>query len=137
MNKQSLTRREFSGLCAALGSSLPAISAMIAALSSASALAAAARTVKFRDGIIVPALGQGSWHLAQGRHPAAAEEARHSPTSNAYMVRMPWTPLRAGGAGYGSVQAALTFRKPNAKRKPNDQTDFRLSQFSSALLGRR
>jgi diketogulonate reductase-like aldo/keto reductase len=74
MNKQSLTRREFSGLCAALGSSLPAISAMIAALFNASALAAAARTVKFRDGTIVPALGQGSWHLAQGRHPEAAEE---------------------------------------------------------------
>jgi aryl-alcohol dehydrogenase-like predicted oxidoreductase len=34
----------------------------------------AGRTVKFRDGTIVPALGQGSWHLAQGRHPAAEEE---------------------------------------------------------------
>jgi diketogulonate reductase-like aldo/keto reductase len=32
------------------------------------------RTVKFRDGIIVPALGQGSSHLGQGRHQAAAEE---------------------------------------------------------------
>jgi diketogulonate reductase-like aldo/keto reductase len=74
MNKQSLSRREFNGLCAALGSSLSAVSAMITALSSASALAAAGRTVKFRDGIIVPALGQGSWHLAQGRHPEAAEE---------------------------------------------------------------
>ena len=30
--------------------------------------------MKFRDGVIVPALGQGSWHLAQGRHPAAVEE---------------------------------------------------------------
>ena len=33
-----------------------------------------ARTVKFRDGRIVPAVGQGSWHLAQGRHPATEEE---------------------------------------------------------------
>ena len=78
MNKQSLTRREFNGLCAALGLSLPAAGAMFAALSSvttsAAASDAAGRTVKFRDGIIVPALGQGSWHLAQGRHPAAAEE---------------------------------------------------------------
>ena len=32
------------------------------------------RTVKFHDGTIVPALGQGSWHFAQGRHPEAAEE---------------------------------------------------------------
>jgi len=35
---------------------------------------AGARTVKFPDGTIVPALGQGSWHLGQGRHPAAVEE---------------------------------------------------------------
>jgi diketogulonate reductase-like aldo/keto reductase len=74
MNQPSLTRREFSGLCAALGSSLSAAGGMMAALFNASALAAAARMVKFRDGIIVPALGQGSWHLAQGRHPEAAEE---------------------------------------------------------------
>jgi diketogulonate reductase-like aldo/keto reductase len=74
MNQPSLTRREFSGLCAALGSSLSAAGGMMAALSNTSAVAAAARTVKFRDGAIVPALGQGSWHLAQGRHPEAAEE---------------------------------------------------------------
>jgi diketogulonate reductase-like aldo/keto reductase len=82
MNKQLLSRREFNGLCAALGSSLPAVGAMFAALSSTSALAAATgatsvgagRTVKFRDGTIVPALGQGSWHLGQERHPKAVEE---------------------------------------------------------------
>jgi diketogulonate reductase-like aldo/keto reductase len=81
-NKQLLDRREFGGLCAALGSSLPAVSAMLTGLSGASALAAAigansniaGRLVKFRDGTVVPALGQGSWHLGQGRHPAAVEE---------------------------------------------------------------
>ena len=46
---------------------------MLATLSSASARAAT-RTVKFPDGTIVPALGQGSAGLAQGRHPQAAEE---------------------------------------------------------------
>jgi diketogulonate reductase-like aldo/keto reductase len=30
--------------------------------------------VKLHDGVIVPALGQGSWHLGQGRHPAPDEE---------------------------------------------------------------
>jgi diketogulonate reductase-like aldo/keto reductase len=81
MTERSLNRREFNGLCAALGSSLPAGSAIIATLSSASTLAATTdavsnatgRTVKFRDGTVVPALGQGSWHLAEGRHPQAAE----------------------------------------------------------------
>jgi diketogulonate reductase-like aldo/keto reductase len=32
------------------------------------------RTVRFRDGTLVPALGQGSARLGQGRHPEAAEE---------------------------------------------------------------
>jgi diketogulonate reductase-like aldo/keto reductase len=76
-----LDRREFNGLCAALGLSLPAVSAMIAAPSGTSAFAAttpasnnAGRTVKFHDGTIVPAIGQGSAQLAQGRHPEAVEE---------------------------------------------------------------
>ncbi|MEJ1961896.1 MAG: aldo/keto reductase [Gammaproteobacteria bacterium] len=34
----------------------------------------AARTVRFPDGTIVPALGQGAWHLGQGRHPPAVEK---------------------------------------------------------------
>ena len=73
MKKKLLSRREFSGLCVVF----PAVST---ALTSASILAAtpaisgAGRTAKFRDGTIVPALGQGSWHLGQGRHPEAAEE---------------------------------------------------------------
>ncbi len=66
----------------ALGSSLFFVCATIVALSSASARAAAAgaasngagSTVKFRDGTIVPALGQGSAGLAQGKHPEADEE---------------------------------------------------------------
>ena len=44
------------------------------ALDAATASTGATRTVKFRDGMVVPALGQGSWHLAQERHPQAAEE---------------------------------------------------------------
>src|SRR5205807_8145245 len=73
MNKQLLNRREFNGLCVALGSSFFSVGKMIVALSSASARAATPM-VKFHDGTIVPALGQGSANLAQGRHPAAAEE---------------------------------------------------------------
>lgn len=80
MNKRLLDRREFN-IGAALGSSLPTVSAMLKGLSGASAFAAAGldpnvagHTAKFHDGTVVPALGQGSWHLGQGRHPAAGEE---------------------------------------------------------------
>ena len=77
---RSLNRREFAGYCTALSVSLTAVSATTAALSGASALAASlasnslGRTVKFHDGTIVPALGQGSARLGQGRNPEAIEE---------------------------------------------------------------
>jgi diketogulonate reductase-like aldo/keto reductase len=73
MNKQLPNRREFNRLWVTLGSSLASAGSMIVALSSAPARAATP-TIKFPDGAIVPALGQGSAGLAQGRHPEAAEE---------------------------------------------------------------
>jgi len=73
MNKKLLNRREFNGFWLVLGSPLYSAGTMIVALSSASARAATSM-VKLRDGTIVPALGQGSANLAQGRHPEAAEE---------------------------------------------------------------
>ena len=73
MNKQLLNRRDFNGLCVALGSSFFSVGTMIVAPSSPSARGATPM-VKFYDGTIVPALGQGSAGLAQGRRPEAAEE---------------------------------------------------------------
>ena len=73
MNKQLLNRREFNRLCVVLGSSFVSVGTMNVALSSAAA-GAATPMVKFPDGTIVPALGQGSANLAQGRRPDAAEE---------------------------------------------------------------
>ena len=45
----------------------------IGVLSNTSVFAADAptRTLKLRNGAVVPAVGQGSWHLGLGRHPAA------------------------------------------------------------------
>jgi diketogulonate reductase-like aldo/keto reductase len=67
-----LNRREFNELCGALGSF--ASGALIFDAATAVASNGRALTVKFRDGTIVPAIGQGSWHIGQGRHPAAEEE---------------------------------------------------------------
>jgi diketogulonate reductase-like aldo/keto reductase len=69
-----LNRREFNGLCVALGSVVTSSGASTVDAATAASTSDAERTVKFRDGTIVPALGQGSWHLGQGRHPAAEEE---------------------------------------------------------------
>jgi diketogulonate reductase-like aldo/keto reductase len=76
-----IDRREFNRLCAAVSLAAPTVAAMTK-LSNGTALAAGtdpasespARTVRFRDGTVVPALGQGSWHLGEGRRPPAAEE---------------------------------------------------------------
>jgi diketogulonate reductase-like aldo/keto reductase len=75
-----LNRRELHRYCAALGLSLPAFAALPATLSSAWAQApgappnAPARTVKFPNGTVVAALGQGSARLGQGRRPPGEEE---------------------------------------------------------------
>ena len=81
MTKDSLSRRQFCARCAALGFSLPAVGAMVAVEVTTRAHAATGepsksvpRTVKLPDGTSVSALGQGCWHLGQGRHPQAVEE---------------------------------------------------------------
>jgi diketogulonate reductase-like aldo/keto reductase len=80
MNKHLINRRQFSARCVAFGLSFPTLGAMIAAEAAAQVVAAgaapkpAARTVKLPDSTTVTALGQGCWHLGQGRHPEAVEE---------------------------------------------------------------
>jgi diketogulonate reductase-like aldo/keto reductase len=66
---------------ATLGLSLPAASALLELRPGGRAFAAtgtttdtAGHTVRFPDGATVPAVGQGAWHLGQGRHPPAVEE---------------------------------------------------------------
>src|SRR5262252_7273081 len=79
MNRHLLSRRQFTARCAALGLSLPAVSAVIAAQATAEVPGAGAapkppaRTVRLPDGTTVSALGQGAWHLGQGRHPPDVE----------------------------------------------------------------
>ena len=64
-----VSRRDLNTLWVALGSFLTSSGAL-----AFDAATGAGRTVKFRDGTVVSALGQGSAGLAQGKHPAAEEE---------------------------------------------------------------
>jgi diketogulonate reductase-like aldo/keto reductase len=73
-NMRPLSRREFNGLWLTLSSLTTLLGASVVDAAIGMASAGAGRTVKFRDGTIVPALGQGSWHLGQGRRAAADEE---------------------------------------------------------------
>lgn len=74
MIRELPNRREFNAFCAAL-CSLVSPNASARERATAATSRRAERTVRFRDGSIVSALGQGSWHLAEGRHPAAEEES--------------------------------------------------------------
>jgi diketogulonate reductase-like aldo/keto reductase len=73
-NMRLLNRREFSRLCVALSSFVTASGASALDAASGVTSTGAGRTVKFRDGTMVPALGQGSAGLGKGRHPIADEE---------------------------------------------------------------
>jgi len=80
MRKPVLDRRQFAARCTAFALSFPAWNAITAVRTSAQVPATGAgskpapRTVKLPDGTAVSALGQGGWHLGQGRHPATVEE---------------------------------------------------------------
>jgi diketogulonate reductase-like aldo/keto reductase len=74
------SRRQFTAHCAALGLSARFSSTILASEPGAQApgigeaTKPAVHTVKFPNGTIVPAIGQGSWHLGQGRHPERVEQ---------------------------------------------------------------
>src|SRR5262249_1519539 len=68
-----LNRCEFNGLCVVLSSFVTSSGA--SALDATGAESTGTRrTVRFRDGTVVPALGQGSAGLGKGRRPLADEE---------------------------------------------------------------
>lgn len=72
VTRHLLSRRQFSARCAAFGLSLPVMSSVLAATGTPPQTAA--HTVRLPDDTTVPAVGQGAWHLGQGRHPQAVEE---------------------------------------------------------------
>src|SRR5689334_6492207 len=81
--KQLLSRRQINERFATFGMALPYTGAMLLKPLSASASVASAsadlkiadRTVRFQDGTLIGTLGQGSWHLGQGRHPPDVERS--------------------------------------------------------------
>jgi diketogulonate reductase-like aldo/keto reductase len=69
-----LSRRDFSGLCAAFSTFMTLSGASFLDAAAAETPTGTGRAVKFPDGTAVPALGLGSARLGQGGHPATAEE---------------------------------------------------------------
>ncbi len=69
-----LTRRKLNALCGLLSLSPVSMAGMLSSAVAGVASSGPRRSVKFPNGTIVPALGQGSARLGQGRHPRTNEE---------------------------------------------------------------
>jgi diketogulonate reductase-like aldo/keto reductase len=78
MRQRLLNRRQFGARCAAFSLTFPVLSTLArqpAEQKTETGVASqtTARTVRLPDGTKVPAVGQGCWHLGQGRHPPGVE----------------------------------------------------------------
>jgi len=70
MHPARLSRRQFNLGCAAFGLALSGIPDILRAADDPDGH----KAVRLPDGTLVPPLGQGCWHLGQGRHPLASEQ---------------------------------------------------------------
>jgi len=147
LNNRLLNRREFNGFCTTLGYSLLAVGT-IAALSGASPLDVgtspasnnAGRTVKFRDGTVVPALGQGSWHLGEGRHPGASEEEALRTGLSLGMTLIDTALLYAGGRSEELIGHVIAGQRDRvflvSKVPPDRATEEGIARACEASLAR-
>jgi len=147
LNNRLPSRREFNGFCTTLGSSLLAVGA-IAALSGASPLDVgtsvtsndAGRTVKFPDGTVVPALGQGSWHLGEGRHPGASEEEALRTGLSLGMTLIDTALLYAGGRSEELIGRVIAGQRNRvflvSKVPPDRATEDSMAHACEASLAR-
>jgi diketogulonate reductase-like aldo/keto reductase len=139
MNEQLLNRREFNRLWVALGASLFSVGTMIAAASRASARTAPV-TVKFPDGRIVPALGQGSANLAQGRHPGAVEEEALRTGLSLGMTLIDTAEIYGGGRSEKLIGGAIAGQRDRvflvSKVWPDHVTGNGVAQACDASLAR-
>ena len=137
---RSLSRREFNERCVAL-SSLVTLSGALA-LDAATAVAATgtARTVKFRDGTIVPAIGQGSGNIGQGRHPAADEEEALRTGLSLGMTLIDTSGDYSGGRSEELIKLVIAGQRDRAfvvsKVEANDVTGGAMARACEASLSR-
>lgn len=138
MYKWPLNRREF-GLGLTLGSSLAAAGPIIAARSSALARTGPA-IVKLPDGTIVPALGQGSANLAQGRHPEAAEAEALRTGLSLGMTVIDTAEIYGGGRSETLIGGAIAGRRADvflvSKVSPNHVAGDGIARACDASLKR-
>jgi len=109
-------------------------------LADAAAASTGARTVKFRDGTVVPALGQGSARLAQGRHPKAIEEEALRTGLSLGMTLIDTSDDYSGGRSEKLIGDVIAGQRNRvfliSKLSPSDVTGNRMARACEASLSR-
>ena len=138
MYKQLLNRRQF-GFWLTLGSSLAAVGPMVVAPSTALARSGSA-TVKLPGGTIVPALGQGSADLAQGRRPEAAEAEALRTGLSLGMTLIDTAEMYGGGRSEKLIGVAIGGQRDRvflvSKASPNHVAGDGIARACDASLAR-
>src|SRR5262249_9412614 len=97
-------------------------------------------TVKFRDGTVVPALGQGSWHLGEGRRPAALEEQALRTGLSLGMTLIDTALVYAGGLSEELIGRAIAGQRDRvflvSKVPPNLATEGGMARACETSLTR-
>lgn len=108
MNTRYLTRRQFTllGTSAMLAGKLA-----LARTSSGTGHQPTTRTVRLPDGSLAPALGMGSWRLAQGRRPVAQEEEAMRVGLSLGMTLIDTAEMYGGGASEQMIGRVIAGRR--------------------------
>ncbi|MBV9825195.1 MAG: aldo/keto reductase [Alphaproteobacteria bacterium] len=99
-----------------------------------------APSVKLPDGAQVPALGQGSWHLAQGRHPAAEEEEALRVGISLGLTLIDTAEIYGGGRAEQMIGRVIAGQRDKvflvSKVRPDHATASGIQQACAASLSR-
>jgi diketogulonate reductase-like aldo/keto reductase len=135
-----LNRRDFNGFCGTVGSFVAFSGALALDVATAVASNGTAQTVKFRDGTIVPAIGQGSWHIGQGRHPATEEEEALRTGLSLGMTLIDTSGNYGGGRSEELIKRVIVGQRDRAfvvsKLEPNEVTGDAMARACEASLAR-
>ena len=131
-------RREFTGLGVALSSFMALLGASAIDAASGATSSSAERTVGFRDGTVVPVLGQGSARLALGRHPEHVEEEALRTGLSLGMTLIDTSDDYSEGHSEKLIGDVITGQRDRvflvSKLSPTDVTGNRMAQACDASL---
>src|SRR5436190_5304869 len=135
-----LNRREFTGLGVALSSFMAPLGASAIDAASGATSSSSERTVRLRDGTVVPVLGQGSARLALGRHPKDVEVEALRTGLSLGITLIDTSDDYSGGRSEKLIGDVIADQRDRvflvSKLSPGDATGNRMAHAGEASLSR-